>query len=751
MATMDPVNEALSSPIPEDPMPTNSSHSENNGILDDELLQHVSNGDPTAPEPEPNHTGAHKFLKGKETVGKALSERSGKLTLLELPVDILRLIVQEVHNLTRRPNRRSTTNSRVLQVPHTNDLASLALVNSTLHSLAVPHIYSRFDVIWPDSQSPPSDTKNVDALTYGLSTLCLGSKFVHRVNKMRNNNTPGARQYKVDHDYTKYIRKFSLGNGPEDWVSEYNIFKEGGKMLGTLVALAVEKMVNLEAFVWDMPTGVLSDVFLALAAPQDGATDHESKLDRVWIRLHDSSFSQDASQSPNRSIGHSNAMPDGTTLTAIGFLPPHDDLDQPDPPVPLSYGQSPVEYPTFSVLPPLRNLTVLEIDDLSYLDELSMLIGRSQSRLQELRIGIAAKAANLGFIQAWDGPDLQQVDKSAHWPGASKIGPRRLGGVLGVLLGRVLDLRHRRATTEPLQNNTLVVTMPIPQGSATGLATASQESSPPDTNGETASLQPSGVPVVESCQPRVGTDTPPSHDTDDIHQKLDGKLRLRVLELERVPLSMQVILKGVDWSVLTTLTLLNCPHQITLWKVLARHFMPTSSIPGLKGASAIQNAHNSSLQYHLALKHIHTDVTSLPLIKFIKETLAPNTLEVLLLHDRHRVLLPQVPLHKVFGLAVARHCKSLRKLLFDSSEDTPHFMTTSENTRWLHWALSTDMVLYLTSGKLPQLRELSVALVARDWVSLPWETPAVVFPMRIILANISASIPSFGGSQTSRT
>src|SRR5699024_1714577 len=146
----------------------------------------------------------------------------------------------------------------------------------------------------------------------------------------------------------------------------------GGKMLGTLVALALEKMVNLEAFVWDMPTGVLSDVFLALASLQDGTPNHESKLDRVWIRLHDSTYLQEASRNPSRNITQP-TMPEGTTLTAIGLLPPSPH-SQPDVRATLSYGESPVEYPTFSILPPLRHLTVLEIDDLSYLDEMSMLI-----------------------------------------------------------------------------------------------------------------------------------------------------------------------------------------------------------------------------------------------------------------------------------------------------------------------------------------------------------------------------------------
>ncbi|CAI4216734.1 unnamed protein product [Parascedosporium putredinis] len=121
------------------------------------------------PETAPKQV-AEKLLKGKEVVGKALAERSGQLTLLELPVDILRLVVHEI--------------------THTNDLTSLALTNSTLYSLAVPQIYSRFDIVWPDSDAVAAESKSVDALTYGLSTLCLGSSFARRAHLRRPTPRP---------------------------------------------------------------------------------------------------------------------------------------------------------------------------------------------------------------------------------------------------------------------------------------------------------------------------------------------------------------------------------------------------------------------------------------------------------------------------------------------------------------------------------------------------------------------------------
>ena len=45
--------------------------------------------------------------------------------------------------------------------------------------------------------------------------------------------------------FSQFTKNFSLGNGPADWVAEYLVTKESGKMLGTLVALSVARMPNL--------------------------------------------------------------------------------------------------------------------------------------------------------------------------------------------------------------------------------------------------------------------------------------------------------------------------------------------------------------------------------------------------------------------------------------------------------------------------------------------------------------------------
>ncbi|KAF7555619.1 hypothetical protein G7046_g6509 [Stylonectria norvegica] len=58
----------------------------------------------------------------------------------------------------------------------------------------------------------------------------------------------------------------------------------------------------------------------------------------------------------------------------------------------VPYSKSLVDYPTLSVLPPLKNLSVLDIDRVAYLDELAVLVKRNQSVLKELGLSISAAA-----------------------------------------------------------------------------------------------------------------------------------------------------------------------------------------------------------------------------------------------------------------------------------------------------------------------------------------------------------------------
>lgn len=581
----------------------------------------------------------------------------------------------------------------------------------------------------------------MDALTYGLATLCMGEVFTHNPhtqsfacmncgtqNIAECNHELGLAsrigQQRLGNQYPQFTRKFSLGNGPADWVQEYLITKESGKMLGTLVALAVARMVNLETFVWDMPTGVLRDVWLALSSLQSRNANQECRLERVWVRFHDNSESAHLSTTQASTTTTNNATA-GSTMTSIGWTVPPGSLPSPDHTRPLTYSQSRVEYPTLSVLPPLKSLSVLDIDELDYLDEMSVLIAKSKDCIRELRVGISSKAVNRDFTIAWDGPNLHQVDHKAQWPGASTIGDKRLGGVLGVLVGRVFDIRKKqKAKIEKKESTTPVASTivshepqqiqppaPVAETIANGIVI--EESIPEITENETsegdwhsketstsngttaapgvtfnieggsASNESDGMtldapagstaavgsfqsdiesiaalatfaneivsendvesPALVEPEPTIELPLRRSHSHgrrkpiigfhSSERDRLEGKLRLQTLELERTPLSVAVLQKAFDWTVLTNLTILDCPQHDKLWLMLRRHFQPTQ----LGGShSATKHGAGSSLQYHLNLKKIHTDAASSALISFLKETLAPNTLETLFLQDRKR-------------------------------------------------------------------------------------------------------------------
>ncbi|KAL2756236.1 hypothetical protein ACRALDRAFT_1056956 [Sodiomyces alcalophilus JCM 7366] len=666
-----------------------------------------------------------KLLRGKEQEWNAVSRRTGKLTLLELPLDVLRLIVNEV--------------------VHTNDLTALALTNSTLHNLAVPHIYSRFDIVWPDAtQVSQSDSKSVDALTFGLSTLCLGSQFSHHTRRLLSTHKSrhlGHPPSRLKNDYASYIKKFSLGNGPDDWVAEYMITKESGKMLGTLVALAVAKMTSLETFVWDMPTGVLSDIFMALASLRDHSPNGESKLERVSVRWHDNSevspSSDDASPGPG--LGDHGVVPVGSTMTPIGILIPST-ATHPRPRGPIPYSESRVEFPTFSVLPPLKSLSVLDIDELSYLDEMAVAIERSQGRFEELRVGISSKAAHRDFVQAWDGPGLHQVDRNARWPGEATISDRRLGGVLGILTGRIYDIRRKQASKPKGKESA----SPAPSGHE---SSEHHPAAPPSGLDETSATPATSAPTHGSAtkggpssssehRPALAGQVTGEDELEAGKKRLDGKLRLKTLELERVPISVQVACKAIDWTLLSSLTILNCRHHENLWKALRRQFQPTTWTAYDRAGSLSNDqsqAHHhdpttlmkKQVQYRLNLKNIYTDMASVALINFLKETLAPNTLEVFFLQDRRQSGPPPATIEQIFKGPIRRHRSSLRKLLLDSSGYRMPSGNFAEPFRWLYWMATSKMVTYLTSGRMTNLRELSVCLHYRDWHTFLQRLPNV--------------------------
>lgn len=613
------------------------------------------------------------------------------------------------------------------------------------------------------------------------------------------------RKRRKGNNFARYTRKFSLGNGPADWVQEYLISKESGKMLGTLVALAVARMPNLEAFVWDMPTGVLRDVWSALSSLGDDLHDEEPRLERIWIRWHN-----------NKSVLSS------TNAPVAGASPP----SQPAPqstgaggPSPLSVGPGVgastnngavrqtllatsyrnVEHPNFSILPPLRSITVLDIDEPAYLDELSVLVERSLDRLRELRIGTAS---------AWHAKNWTSIDQDAV-PALNGLssdgGYLASGGTLGMVMSKLYDCRVRlkpsnkniqdplnplkHADAELVADNAVDATplslqsgppsgvsyhfsedIPVSHVSTDNLVTdyhalpieASPDSTLPSI--EQGILNDLGSLLPVSMITDAQTSLTPTHELPAVslpyraassaildvqnyskpaatiasgdellpsvasldHRSIpkQRKLRLEILELEKVPLSVQVLQKTIDWTVLMSLTLLNCESDEDVWKALRRTYAPrgerTSTLfsPSPTSKRVPQPHLNKSLhipsnEYPLRLKKIHTNNVSPALIAFLKEALAPNSLEWMFLQDGGPSN-SKVTIDAIFRGPLRRHRASLKKVMIDSgcrkSADSPR------NAKSKKWMFNRDVLSFVTSGKMLCLRELAMAIDYKDWV-----------------------------------
>jgi hypothetical protein len=764
-----------------------------------------------------------RLLHGKEKEWSAIAEKNGPLQLLDLPIDILKEIVNHI--------------------THTNDLTSLALTHSALHALAVPHIYSRFDIVWPDAHAAVDNRSGVDALTYGLATLVMAQdvfgeasgqripnhqyhkcgrcgwldRCSHSINATRGvldaPRSPGAdRKAKIrrGNNFAEFTRKFSLGNGPADWVQEYQINKEGGKMLGTLVALAVGRMRNLETFIWDMPTGILRDIWLALASLGDRNNGQECRLDRIWVRWHDNS------DVPSPTLP---TVP----MAANPILVPPTSTSTVQPPVFVIPPYPRVEFPTFSILPPLKSLSVLDIDELPYAEEMSVLLERSVHKLRELRLGIAQHA----HLDAWVRPLEDQVH-GVPLNGNNIHPASRPGGILGLLVSRFCDVFRpidvTKGSPDPFEEQknfeissglppALISAMdvqPIVQAeledstpSTTGSkqpgilhsfavevpSLFSDEDSVPSVEAMTASFAAQNLeeaeatpplPVIQSTgntatsnstsdlipieAPQVADDLsvtprPTSHNTSNDYlpgqtesslgtldtllfperneERAVLKLKLEVLELERVPISILVLSRAIDWSRLTCLTILGCRNHEQLWKALRKQFSPSkrsssssgfsngmrqstlgrpliecASVSRFRASTGAQDT-TPSMTYHnfpLIIRRLHTDAVSPALIAFIRDTLPPDSLENLFLQEGLDYK-TTVTIDAIYRGALRRHRRSLKKLLVESedkSEDGPPHA-------WRRWIFNREILSFITSGQMPSLRELGMAIDYKDW------------------------------------
>lgn len=633
-----------------------------------------------------------------------------------------------------------------LQVTHTNDLASLALTNHALHNLAIPHIYARFDIVWPDAHNTAEPRTGVDALTYGLATLVMGEEVF--ANSQRQPGlidsrycescicdhcqivkseiaraAPSSRSLRRGNYFSRFTRKFSLGNGPPDWVQEYLITKEAGKMLGTLVALSVARMPNLETFIWDMPTGILRDVWNSLAALGDCGT---SRLEKIWIRFHDNreTFSEGTPQPIPIPQPTQNQI--GTTATT-SIQPLTQDSTSTQVPTLLQISYRRTEHPNFSILSPLRSLNVLEIDEPAYLDEISVLIEKSLKTLRELRIGLASTAS----VSGWASLDSEVASPDTI-----------AGGVLGLMMSKIykpnLAFRPKRSY------------LPVAELLASRPETSDAEA-PPELSAFASDLLPtSSQPYIGSLEPIVGptliesedikisgsgfiglpltieassSKYPPKDEKVEDYGKSKSeipaegvvtsdvatpkRLQLETMEMERIVIDVKIIQESIDWSTITSLTLLQCGRHEELWKALRVAYTPGS-------ISFTKQLLNPSLtaNYKLGLKRIHTDSVSPALIYFLKETLPPDSLQCMFLQDGREYKSP-VTIESIFRGPLRRHRGSLTKVMIDSAIGKPD---NTRNLKRKKWIVKREFLAFITSGKMKCLKELAISVEYKDWV-----------------------------------
>lgn len=312
------------------------------------------------------------------------------------------------------------------QLSDTNDLVSLALVHSALHRLVIPQIYSRFDIVWPDPHRHHRTRPAVDALTHGLATLVMASNAFWKEpeigclhDQAAQTSTPSKSIPRRGNNYATFTKHFSIGNGPPDLVQEYVMTKESGWMLGTLAALALARMHNLESFVWDMPSGIIASIWNSLSSLGDRDT---CRLERVWTRWHKSPNTSLYSSAPSGApwVFMPSQPSGGVGANLTGFLSSIGALAK----------RGSIVQPTYSVLPPIKSLNVLDIDELAYIEEMATCVEKSWEALRELRVGIAEHAQPYEWNRSHASDDYLRTDVS---PLAMH---KRKGGVLGSLLGR---------------------------------------------------------------------------------------------------------------------------------------------------------------------------------------------------------------------------------------------------------------------------------------------------------------------------
>lgn len=176
----------------------------------------------------------------------------------------------------------------------------------------------------------------------------------------------------------------------------------------------------------------------------------------------------------------------------------------------------------------------------------------------------------------------------------------------------------------------LVTESPVPSGYQQK-STDSESSNHLSSSQEARAAGVVQLPEIQSNILQGSEDAPqvPNESFRTFSDNGHGFLKLEVLELQRIDMSVPIMMRTIDWTKLTTLTILHCRKHEKHWRAL-RHQYPAQVAGQKRSGTGTEDAPTC---FPLKIKHLHTDNVSPFLISFIKDSLAPNTLESVLLRE----------------------------------------------------------------------------------------------------------------------
>lgn len=263
------------------------------------------------------------------------------------------------------------------------DLICLSLVSKHFRDLAAAHLYRNFHIVFPDDDDSTFDSP-IDSLASGLETFVSS-----------------------DYNYGRHLRELyldtlSTGDKAELAYKPYLYTQSCGKFMNTLLLLTLRKATSLETFRWNIRVELSRPVYKTLHSI--------SSLKNLHIRMQAGPslfgappplpFPSGAPTHHTVSTNHywhggpDLPMPSGSSVNYTSSLPP------PIPSIAKTFGPKAKrkagldpEPPTISGFSKLRNLAILDIDDLDLVTDLKACIRNSSLSLNKLKLSFSTRLA----------------------------------------------------------------------------------------------------------------------------------------------------------------------------------------------------------------------------------------------------------------------------------------------------------------------------------------------------------------------